>query len=86
MPYICMTLVGVIIGPKSLAGIGSLDGWFGCGVEELRKPRDKPLLMFLSLTQLNFRPGDGKHFRRNPQAETMLSRLATELVKIDRND
>jgi len=30
-------------------------------------------------------PGDGKHFPKNPQTETMLSRLATELVKLDRN-
>ncbi|KAG6860358.1 hypothetical protein C0995_012252 [Termitomyces sp. Mi166 len=29
-------------------------------------------------------PGDGKYFPRNPNAESMLARLATELAKIDR--
>ncbi|KNZ73199.1 Palmitoyltransferase ZDHHC15 [Termitomyces sp. J132] len=29
-------------------------------------------------------PGDGKYFPRNPNAESVLARLATELVKIDR--
>jgi len=29
--------------------------------------------------------GDGKHFPRNPRAEEMLARLASELVKADRN-
>lgn len=31
-------------------------------------------------------PGDGKHFPRNPRAEEVLARLATELVRIDRNE
>ncbi|GLB38623.1 putative DHHC palmitoyltransferase family protein [Lyophyllum shimeji] len=31
-------------------------------------------------------PGDGKRFPRNPRAEEMLAKLATELVKIDRNE
>ncbi|KAF8073936.1 DHHC palmitoyltransferase-domain-containing protein [Lyophyllum atratum] len=31
-------------------------------------------------------PGDGKHFPKNPKAENLLAQLATELVKIDRND
>ncbi|KAF9464119.1 DHHC palmitoyltransferase-domain-containing protein [Collybia nuda] len=30
-------------------------------------------------------PGDGRHFSRNRRADEMLARLATELVKIDRN-
>ncbi|EAU93074.2 hypothetical protein CC1G_06794 [Coprinopsis cinerea okayama7 len=30
-------------------------------------------------------PGDGRHYPRNPRSETMLAKLATELVKIDRN-
>jgi hypothetical protein len=86
VPYTFMTSVGEAIWPRSLAGIAHSDGCFDYGAAALRMLL--PTLIFhMQSTDPGTccRHGNGRHFSRNPRAEEMLARLATELVKIDRN-
>ena len=77
------TLVGGRIGLRCLVGIQGGVGLPGFFVEVLRKC---PILTTRVPIQSPFcRPGDGLHYPRNPHADEMLSKLARELVKADRN-
>ena len=82
--YVSMMLAGGGIGRRSLDGITNMDGYidFGVAVEGKRLSGYTPMCQLNACTKSK---GDGRTFPRNPRSDEMLARLATELVRLDKD-